>query len=145
MTQTPAPLDFALSLTWDDLPADCQARVRLCLLDLVGIAIGGAATRLSTIIRDHAHAEFGGKHPMLLDTRSASASGVALAAGMTIDALDGHDGYNPAKGHIGFPNLCRPLAPRPPARSGWPRLPHRACRWLRIRRPRGRGTARHRP
>lgn len=114
MTQTPAPLDFALSLAWDDLPSDCQARARLCLLDLVGIAIGGAQTRLSTIIRDHAHAEFGGNFPMLLDTRSSSASGVALAAGMTIDALDGHDGYNPAKGHIGSPTFAGlwPLAHR---------------------------------
>ncbi|MEO0678008.1 MAG: MmgE/PrpD family protein [Pseudomonadota bacterium] len=31
----------------------------------------------------------------------ASAPGVALAGGMTIDAIDAHDGYNPAKGHIG--------------------------------------------
>ena len=114
MTHMPAPLDFALTFTWEDLPPECRSRVRLCLLDLVGIAIGGAQTRLSRIIRDHAHAEFGGDLPMLLDTRSASASGVALAAGMTIDALDGHDGYNPAKGHIGCPTFAGlwPLAHR---------------------------------
>ncbi|BBU56067.1 2-methylcitrate dehydratase [Mameliella alba] len=28
-----------------------------------------------------------------------------MAAGMTIDSLDGHDGYNPSKGHIGCPLL----------------------------------------
>lgn len=28
-----------------------------------------------------------------------------MAMGMTIDSLDGHDGYNPAKGHIGCPML----------------------------------------
>lgn len=38
---------------------------------------------------------------MLFDARSASPAGAALAAGMTIDALDGHDGYNEAKGHVG--------------------------------------------
>ncbi len=38
---------------------------------------------------------------MLFDGRTASAAGLALAGGMTIDALDGHDGYNPAKGHVG--------------------------------------------
>lgn len=47
---------------------------------------------------------------MLFDARTASPAGVALAAGMTIDALDGHDGYNPAKGHVGCPLFPAALA-----------------------------------
>lgn len=78
-----------------------QQQTQICLLDLIGIAAGGHNTRLACIIRDHATETFGGAQPMLFDSRTASAAGVALAAGMTIDALDGHDGFNPAKGHIG--------------------------------------------
>ena len=88
-------------LAWEDLTDSTRAQARLCLLDLIGVAAGGATTRLSRIIRTHAADQFGGSNRMLFDTRTASASGVALAAGMTIDALDGHDGYNPAKGHVG--------------------------------------------
>ena len=111
MDQTTAPR-LIHDLRWQDLPAAVQARLPLALLDLIGVAAGGAGTRLSRIIRDHAAAEFGGTLPMLFDGRGASASGVALAAGMTIDSLDGHDGFNPSKGHIGCPTLAAilPLA-----------------------------------
>ncbi|GAA6200378.1 MmgE/PrpD family protein [Aquicoccus sp. SU-CL01552] len=95
------PLDLIHGLSWPDLPPEVRARVRLCLLDLIGVAAGGHGTRLSAIIRDHAAAHFGGDAPMLFEARTASLPGVALAGGMMIDSLDGHDGYNPSKGHIG--------------------------------------------
>ena len=104
------PIRFVHDLAWEDLPAQVRLQTELCLLDLIGVAAGGLGTRLSQIIRSHAHAEFGGALPMLFDGRSASASGVALAAGMTIDALDAHDGFNPAKGHIGCPLFPAALA-----------------------------------
>ncbi|MDJ0626912.1 MAG: MmgE/PrpD family protein [Rhodobacter sp.] len=94
-------LEFLHSLRYTDLSPQIRTRAELCLLDLIGIAIGGTATGLSEIIRSHAAAQFGGRHPMLFDARPTSAAGLALSAGMTIDALDGHDGYNPAKGHVG--------------------------------------------
>lgn len=62
------------------------------------------------MIREHASETFGGSAPMMFDARTASPAGVALAAGMTIDALDGHDGFNPAKGHIGCPLFPAVLA-----------------------------------
>lgn len=97
------PLDLIHGLRWTDLPGEAKRRAELCLLDLIGIAAGGHGTRLSAIIRDHAAESFGGPAPMLFDPRSASLPGAALAGGMMIDSLDGHDGYNPAKGHIGCP------------------------------------------
>jgi 2-methylcitrate dehydratase PrpD len=45
---------------------------------------------------------------MLFDGRAVSPAGAALAGGMTIDALDGHDGHKLTKGHVGcgsFPAL----------------------------------------
>ncbi|WP_420863057.1 MmgE/PrpD family protein [Algirhabdus cladophorae] len=94
-------ISFIHQTKWADIPQPAQRRAKLAMLDLIGTGIGGAPTRLSQIIRDHANEEFGGTVPMLFDHRCASAAGAALAGGMTIDALDGHDGFNPAKGHIG--------------------------------------------
>ena len=85
--------DFHLSRA----PDYTLERCHLSLVGLLGIAAAGTKTRLSSIIRDHSCEEFGGRIPMLLDNRSVSTQGVALAAGMTIDSLDGHDGFNPAK------------------------------------------------
>ncbi|MEX0337503.1 MAG: MmgE/PrpD family protein [Arenibacterium sp.] len=104
------PIDFIPALAWSDLPANVRRQAQLCLLDLLGVAAGGLQTDLSRIIRDHAVAMFGGTTPLLFDHRSASAAGAALAAGMTTDSLDGHDGYNPAKGHIGAPLIPAMLA-----------------------------------
>lgn len=97
------PLDLIHGLHWADLPPQVRERAELALLDLIGIAAGGHGTRMSQIIRDHAAEMFGGNAPMLFEDRRASPPGVALAGGMMIDSLDGHDGYNPAKGHIGCP------------------------------------------
>lgn len=104
------PIEFIHDLNWNDLSAAVQQQIELSLLDLIGVGAGGRATRLSNIICDHATQEFGGDVPMLFDHRTASASGVALAGGMTIDSLDGHDGFNPAKGHIGCPLFPAALA-----------------------------------
>jgi len=94
-------ISFLHDLSYNELPAPVRLQAQMCLLDLIGVAVGGSSTRLSAIIRDHAHDQFAGRHPMLFDGRSTSAAGFALAGGMSIDALDGHDGYNPAKGHVG--------------------------------------------
>ncbi len=94
-------LSFIHDLSWDDLSGEVRTRSLLCLLDLVGVAVGGAITPLSGIIRAHAARHFGGPVPIPFEGNTASAPGVALALGMTIDALDGHDGYNPGKGHVG--------------------------------------------
>ena len=68
-------LDFIAEVTWGDLPQEVRRQPKLCLLDLLSVGVGGAGTN--------------------------SASGVALAGGMTIDALDGYDGFNPTKWHAG--------------------------------------------
>jgi len=101
MALTHDPLSFIHALAYDDLPKKVQDQTILNVLDLVGVGIGGTQTKLSQIICNHAESQFEGRHRMLFDGRRASATGAALALGMTIDALDGHDGFNPAKGHIG--------------------------------------------
>ena len=94
---------FIHDLQWGDLPADVQDRTKLCLLDLIGVGIAGRLTDLSRIIHAYAATEHPGPIPLPFDDQTASATGVALAYGMTIDSIDAHDGFNPAKGHIGCP------------------------------------------
>jgi 2-methylcitrate dehydratase PrpD len=102
---------FILETGWPDIPDDARAAARLWLLDLCGVAAAGSRTRLSRIVRDHAADQFAaGSVParLLMDGRPVSPAGAALAGGMTIDAVDGHDGHKLTKGHVGcgiFPAL----------------------------------------
>jgi len=116
--RTSDPIAFLHRLSFADLPARAQLMTRLSLLDLIGVAAAAQTTRLTDLIAAHASAQFAGPQPMLFDARTASAAGVALAAGMRIDSLDGHDGFNPAKGHIGCPLLPALLALAPADLAG---------------------------
>ena len=93
-------------LRWQAIPADVQDMARLCLLDLLGVAASGTHTELSRVVGLHAVQQFGAGNNsrgarLLFDGRVCSAAGAALATGMTIDSIDAHDGYKPAKGHAG--------------------------------------------
>lgn len=116
MTRDPVSLVHQLALS--DIPPGVVERAKLSLLDLCGIAAGGMGTRLSRIIRDMAAEDMPGAVPIPLDGRGSSAAGMAMALGMTIDSLDGHDGFNPAKGHIGCPLLPAMLALAPEGTTG---------------------------
>ncbi len=95
-------IDFIHETEWRDLPAPVRGQARRCLLDTLGAALGGRRTELSRIVNDFAASTYGGQGARLwLDGRSVSPPGAALANGMTIDALDIHDGYLPVKGHAG--------------------------------------------
>jgi 2-methylcitrate dehydratase PrpD len=97
-------IDFIHGLKFKDIPQSARKMAELCTLDLIGVGICGASLPSSEIIRAHAAVMFGGGNSgqqMLFDGRKCSPVGIALAGGMTIDAFDAHDGYNPAKGHVG--------------------------------------------
>lgn len=94
--------DFIHQTTWDDLPPEVRTMTRRCLLDTAAAGIGGRRTDLSRIIFDFAAAAYGGRGAQLwLDGREVSPPGAALANGMTVDALDIHDGHPLTKGHAG--------------------------------------------
>ena len=99
------PVDFLHAAPWGGLPSDVQHQAKRCVLDLIGVAAGARSTRLSAAVCNMAAEDMPGHVPLLFDGRTASASGAAMANGMMIDSLDGHDGYNPCKGHIGCPLL----------------------------------------
>jgi len=95
-------IGFIHELRWRDLPESVRDQAWRCLLDTLGAALGGRRTELSSIVHDFAATVFGGQGAHLwLDGRSVSPPGAALANGMTIDALDIHDGYILVKGHAG--------------------------------------------
>lgn len=76
------------------------------LLDTVGVASGAAGLEAGRIARDfavdfHGAGQGGLSAPLMFDGRLTSVVGAAFAAATQIDNLDGHDGYNPTKGHIG--------------------------------------------
>lgn len=95
-------IQFIHETTWNDLSRDVRHQARRCLLDTLAAGISGRATELSQIIHDFAASTFGGQGAQLwLDGREVSPPGAALANGMTIDALDIHDGHSLTKGHAG--------------------------------------------
>ena len=93
---------FIQEISWSDLPDAVQRQARRCLLDTLGAAAGGRVTSVSEIAGNFAATAFGGRGAHLwFDGRELSPPGAALANGMTVDALDIHDGYNLTKGHAG--------------------------------------------
>jgi 2-methylcitrate dehydratase PrpD len=99
MTQV---IDFIHDTRFEDIPNEVIQEAVRCLTDTLGVSVGGTQTDMSRIIRNHAARQFGGTGAHIWwDGRTASPAGAALANGITIDALDAHDGYKPAKGHVG--------------------------------------------
>jgi 2-methylcitrate dehydratase PrpD len=104
-------IDFIHDLTWEDIPEQVRQQAKRCLLDTIGVAIGGRQTELSRIIYGHVIHCFGGQGSVLwFDGREVSMPGAALAHGMTIDALDLHDSCRPVKGHAGVAQIPATLA-----------------------------------
>lgn len=98
--------DFTLGLSPEAVPATARERAALMLLDTLGICAAAAPMEAGVLGRQaamllHASTDPGHSARMLFDGRSVSLAGAAYAAATQTDNLDGHDGYNPTKGHIG--------------------------------------------
>ncbi|HMB47873.1 MAG TPA: MmgE/PrpD family protein, partial [Afifellaceae bacterium] len=112
----PASVDVAgwiSRLTFDEMNEDVRRHARRSLLDLIGVAAGGRATKNSEIVCNHAANHSGpGNHGarILFDGRRVSVPGAAMAAAATIDSLDAHDGHRLTKGHAGVVILPALLA-----------------------------------
>lgn len=87
-------------------PEAVLRQASLLFLDTLGIAIAAHPMAAGRIARDVAALLYGAGDEalaarMLFDGRKVSLAGAAYAAATQIDNLDGHDGYNPTKGHVG--------------------------------------------
>ncbi|MGR3435893.1 MAG: MmgE/PrpD family protein, partial [Shimia sp.] len=107
-----------LALPDDALPPEALRAGERALLDTLAVGVSGRATRHARLAQAHARAMFGGAMPLLFAPGTASPAGVALAGGMTIDAVDAHDGWNVAKGHIGCGLIPGLIALAPDGTSG---------------------------
>lgn len=103
---------FAADLSYDDIPASVLSILRRSFTDTMGVAAVGSTSDLSCIARKGALALFGvtdaGPARMLMDGRTVSPAGAAMAGAFTLDSIDAHDGTSPCKGHAGsavFPAL----------------------------------------
>ncbi|MEO1107148.1 MAG: MmgE/PrpD family protein [Pseudomonadota bacterium] len=117
--------DFALARAAADMPNSAQEAAALMMLDTMGILIAAGPMEAGVIARDTAALLYASSDPafsarMMFDGRTVSLAGAAYAAATQTDNLDGHDGYNPTKGHIGvvvLPTLAA-LAEHRPDLSG---------------------------
>ncbi|WP_170515763.1 MmgE/PrpD family protein [Ruegeria atlantica] len=113
--------DFALNRSADQMPDSAKEAAALMMLDTMGILIASGPMEAGVIARDTAALLYGSSDPdysarMMFDGRPVSMAGAAYAAATQTDNLDGHDGYNPTKGHIGvvvLPALIAMVAHRP--------------------------------
>ncbi len=104
---------FVRTLSLDGMPTDVVRQGERCLLDLIGVAAGGARTPAASIANDYAATQMtsrGVESRLLFDGRRASLAGAAFAGASTIDALDAHDGHVLTKGHAGVAVLPALLA-----------------------------------
>ena len=88
------------------IPEDALHHCSTLLIDTLGVAAGATALEVGNIARDfacdfHAAGSDANAAHMLFDGRRVSLPGAAWALATQIDNLDGHDGFNPTKGHIG--------------------------------------------
>ena len=120
--------EFVLDTNPNDIPATLREQAAYLFLDTIGVCIGAAPMQAGRIARDIAAGLYAAGDPalaapMLFDGREVSLAGMVYAGATQIDNLDGHDGYNPTKGHIGvvmvptlaglahnLPNLSGPAA-----------------------------------
>jgi len=98
--------DFVTGLTYEAVPDEVKAIMRTSFVDTAGVAAIGSTTRMSEIARTCADRLWRGSPEtgtarMLFDGRRVSPAGAAFAGAFTIDAIDAHDGFSPAKGHAG--------------------------------------------
>lgn len=113
--QTTAPT-FIHGLESADIPEDAKHMARRCLVDTLAIWASGIATEPSRIARNHAVRRYYGDIAMPFDGRGVNPVGYAFAGACTIDAIDGHDGHQPSKGHAGaavLPALLAELGQNP--------------------------------
>lgn len=87
-------------------PETARTMAALLLIDTLAVAAGAhhlepARLARAHAVRFHSASMPGDSAPLLFDGRRASIPGAAFAGATQIDNLDGHDGLNPTKGHIG--------------------------------------------
>jgi 2-methylcitrate dehydratase PrpD len=102
---------WATTLRFDDLPADIVTATKLRTLDIIGLALAGAATPLGRATREAAIAlSTGGPCTMLGAGDKVGAAQAALANGTFSQALEYDDTHNESIVHMSSPSVATSLA-----------------------------------
>src|SRR3954467_9823015 len=96
---------------YEKLPADVIEQAKRALLDLLGVALGGAGLPMARISAEY-YAALGGtpEASLLLDSRRVPAIHAAFVNGVYGHTLDMDDGHRLAGGHPGVATIPAPLA-----------------------------------
>jgi len=122
--------DFVFDTQIKDLPGDVLAIMKRSVLDTIGVAAVGSTTEIGKIVSLYARQHWcagvdGPEARLMFNGTPVSPEGAAFCGAFSIDSIDGHDGFSPAKGHAGsalFPALLAFCEDRKSA--GSPVTPH---------------------
>jgi 2-methylcitrate dehydratase PrpD len=102
---------WATTLRFDDLPEDVVTATKLRTLDIIGLALAGAATPLGRATREAAIAlSTGGPSTILGAGDKVGAAQAALANGTFSQALEYDDTHNESIVHMSSPSVATSLA-----------------------------------
>jgi 2-methylcitrate dehydratase PrpD len=97
---TRALADYAMALTFEDLPEDVVEVAKHCLLDWIGVTLAGAKEPLTQILIEQIRADGGTPQATLIgDGRKANLAQAALINGSASHALDFDDVQQRLHGH----------------------------------------------
>lgn len=106
--------NFIDEIDWNGLPVAVQDMSKLCLLDILGVAIAARTTSAAQIASKFATVQFGPSKNscarLLGFDGTCSIPGAAFSGAILIDSLDAHDGHRLTKGHAGATVLPSLLA-----------------------------------
>ena len=93
---------FIIDAEWSKLPLDVQARLRGCLIDLLGALLSGAKSEQFEVGLRIAKRTFGGGDVAVIGSKERFSSiGAATAMGHASNAYDIDDGHNIIRAHPG--------------------------------------------
>ncbi len=102
---------WSTSLTYEDLPADIVRATKWRVLDVIGLALAGAATPFGKSVRDAAVAISAGGPARILATGDAvNVTTAAFANGAHSQALEYDDTHNESIVHMSSPSVAAALA-----------------------------------
>ncbi len=94
--------NFILDLRWEDLPADVQARMRCCLIDLIGALVTGShSDPFEAGLKLAENYYLSGNVPVVGSEKTFSVDGAAAVMGHASNAYDIDDGHNIIRAHPG--------------------------------------------
>lgn len=111
MPATARLVAFVRDLDPDALPAATLQHAARCVLDLIGVAIAGAATPMAAISARFAREQFApGNATVIGSTKPLTVTGATWVNGACASALDMDDGHRMAMGHPGASVIPAALA-----------------------------------